>query len=161
MLRLILKKINIFVVIGAIVIGFVLVLVWTLFARILGPKENATNQPTAVFVIIKAPTLTPTFEPSLTPDTAATQRALEETGQIFVGGYVQISGTDGAGLRLRSGPGLDNPLLFLGYDSEVYKIEDGPQESDGITWWYLVAPYDDARSGWAASDFLTVVSPNE
>jgi len=24
-------------------------------------------------------------------------------------------------------------------------------------WWFLVSPYDEARSGWAASGYLTVV----
>ena len=61
-------------------------------------------------------------------------------------------------MSLRSEPGLDTELLFLGYDAEVFQVQDGPQEIDGHTWWYLSAPsYDEDRSGWAAADFLGVV----
>ncbi len=31
------------------------------------------------------------------------------------------------------------------------------KQADGYTWWYLVAPYDSTRAGWAAADFLAVV----
>lgn len=158
MLDLIIKKINKFVVIGAIVVCSFLLLIWTLFSWIFAPKVEPDFQPTAIFRVIQAPTITSSPIPSLTPDIAATQKALEETGGIYIGGFVEISGTNGAGLRLRAGPGLDHPLLFLGYDSEVFKVRDGPKESDGIIWWYLVAPYDEARSGWAASDYIAPVT---
>ena len=52
---------------------------------------------------------------------------------------------------------LDGEFVFLGYDSEVFLVKDGPQTVDGYVWWYLVAPYDDTRTGWAASDFLTYI----
>ena len=42
-------------------------------------------------------------------------------------------------------------------DAEVFMVRDGPQTADGYTWWYLVAPYDETRAGWAAADFLVVV----
>jgi hypothetical protein len=97
-------------------------------------------------------TLTPTFDPLLgTPTIPA--------DVIAVGGYVQITGTGGDGLRLRSAPGLTSELLFLGEDAEVFQVRDGPQEANGYTWWYLVAPYDETRAGWAAANFLTIVPP--
>jgi uncharacterized protein YraI len=71
---------------------------------------------------------------------------------------VQISGTEGSGLRLRSGPGTGNPPRFLGMDSEVFSVKDGPKFADGFTWWFLEADYDATRSGWAASQYLTVVA---
>ncbi len=77
--------------------------------------------------------------------------------EIFISGYVQITGTEGEGLRLRADPGLSGSQLFLGYDEEVYQVRDGPKQVDGYTWWYLVAPYDENRAGWAAADFLSVV----
>jgi hypothetical protein len=76
---------------------------------------------------------------------------------IGVGGYVQITGTDGEGLRLRADPGLNGTSIFLGYDEEVFEVRDGPQEVDGYVWWYLVAPYDETRAGWAAADFLGAI----
>jgi hypothetical protein len=92
---------------------------------------------------------TPTFDPLATPSLAA--------NAIGVGGYVQITGTEGEGLRLRATPGLSGAQLFLGFDEEVFQVNEGPQEVDGHTWWYLVAPYDQTRAGWAAADFLAVV----
>jgi hypothetical protein len=82
-------------------------------------------------------------------------------GGISIGSYVQISGTDGAGLRLRSGPGTTNPQRFLGMDAEVFQVKEGPKTADGFTWWYLEAPYDPQRTGWAASEYLKVVSSAE
>jgi hypothetical protein len=104
--------------------------------------------------MIPAPTLTSGAPPTPTIDPFAPTAA--PTG-IAIGNYVQISGTEGQGLRIRSEPGLDGKNVFLGYDSEVFVIQDGPRSVDGYTWWYLVAPYDQTRVGWAASDFLTYI----
>jgi hypothetical protein len=78
--------------------------------------------------------------------------------EIVVGGYVQISGTEGSGLRLRESAGTGAKQLFLGMDNEVFQVRDGPREADGYTWWYLEAPYDKNRAGWAASAFLKVIN---
>ena len=109
----------------------------------------------ADLTMIPAPTHTPripptaTFDPNITPTLPV--------GQISIGGYVQITGTEGEGLRLRAAPGLAGQDLFLGFDEEVFQIREGPQQVDGYTWWYLVAPYDESRAGWAVADFLAVV----
>jgi hypothetical protein len=78
---------------------------------------------------------------------------------LRVGAYVRITGTGGDGLRLRAAPGLTGEPLFLAYDTEIFQIQEGPQDADGYTWWYLSTPYDSDRAGWAASDFLEPVSP--
>lgn len=110
----------------------------------------------ADLTVIPAPTHTPnvtavpTIDPSLITPTPAPDT-------ISIGGYVQISGTEGEGLRIRSTPGLNGDTVFFGGESEVFIVRDGSQEADGYTWWYLVAPYDEARAGWAAADFLAVV----
>lgn len=157
----IIKKVNVYVLAGAGLVCIVLVMVWTVFSWLIGVKENGTVNSTAVLLIIQPPTITPTQLPSPTPDALATQQALEASGKIYVGGYAQITGTGGDGLRLRAGPGLSQPLLFLGYDAEVFEVRDGPEDADGLSWWYLVSPYDDARSGWAAADYLSAVTSNE
>jgi len=59
---------------------------------------------------------------------------------------------------MRAAPGLNGQFLFLSYDSEVFKVTEGPQDLDGHTWWHLVAPYDETRAGWAAADYLALVS---
>jgi hypothetical protein len=78
---------------------------------------------------------------------------------IAVDMFVQITGTGGDGLRLRSGAGTGNPPRFLGYEAEVFRVKDGPIFADGFTWWFLEAPYDPNRSGWAAATYLAVVTP--
>ena len=70
---------------------------------------------------------------------------------------MQITGTEGAGLRIRSEPGQNSETVFLGEEEETFKVKDGPKQADGHTWWYVVAPYDETRAGWAAADFLAVV----
>jgi hypothetical protein len=103
--------------------------------------------------VVPAPTLTST------PNILITPTPTESAGLngIRVGVFVQISGTDGTGLRIRSGAGTNTSLRFLGMDSEVFKVVDGPQKADGYTWWMLQAPIDQSRSGWAASQYLTVI----
>jgi hypothetical protein len=78
-------------------------------------------------------------------------------GVIGVGAYVQVAGTQGAGLRMRSAPGLDGEVNFTALDAEVFLVIDGPVEADGYIWWHLEAPYDQSRNGWSAGDFLTPI----
>jgi hypothetical protein len=112
----------------------------------------------ADLTIIPAPTHTPNVTPVPTIDpNLVTPTLAPDT--IGIGAYVQISGTEGEGLRIRSTPGLSGDTVFFGGESEVFVVKDGSQVADGYTWWYLVAPYDEARAGWAAADFLAVVPP--
>jgi len=113
----------------------------------------------AAMTIIAAPTSTPrglAATPTLPPPALQSTPTLQP-GMFGTSAYVQITGTEGQGLRLRSGPNLAAQPLFLGYDSEVYQVVDGPVEADGHTWWKLTAPYDAARTGWAVQDYLTVI----
>jgi hypothetical protein len=106
--------------------------------------------------MIPAPTHTPNVTSAPTVDPSLVTPTIAPNSPI-IGGYVQISGTEGEGLRIRSAPGLTGETVFFGEESEVFVVRDGPQTMDGYTWWYLVAPYDETRAGWAASDFLAVV----
>jgi hypothetical protein len=111
----------------------------------------------ADLTVIPAPTSTPNVTPTLTPDPLIVGTPTLAPDVIGVGGYVQITGTNGEGLRLRSDPGLNGTPAFLGYDEEVFEVRDGPQAADSYVWWYLVAPYDETRAGWAAADFLGAI----
>jgi hypothetical protein len=97
------------------------------------------------------PVLTPTIDPNLAASLTA------QPNQIALNIYVQISGTGTDGLRIRSAPGLNSDTVFRGEESETFIVKDGPQQADGYTWWYVVAPYDSSRAGWAAANFLAVV----
>ena len=105
--------------------------------------------------MIPAPSLTPRpVQPSATPAPTATTVFFLPEGVIGVGAYIQVGGTQGAGLRMRAQPGLDGEVKFTALDSEVFLVIDGPVEEDGYQWWQLEAPYDATRSGWSAGDFL-------
>ncbi len=108
--------------------------------------------------LIPADTPTLSAGAQTTPGAAAeTQMPSPPPGVIAVGDYVQIVGTGGDGLRLRGEPGLAAQVLMLGSESEVFKVDEGPREADGYTWWRLIGPFDTNRGGWAAVNFLQVV----
>jgi hypothetical protein len=149
--------------IGALVTASVLMCISLTAILLKHPASNPDLQPAsygqAAMTVIAAPTSTPDLGlPTLTPSPLPpTITPTPLPGTLAVGAFVQITGTEGQGLRLRGGPGLGNDQLFLGYDSEVYHVVDGPVNADGHTWWKLTAPYDATRTGWAVQDYLTVI----
>ncbi|HVN56222.1 MAG TPA: hypothetical protein VMT46_17965 [Anaerolineaceae bacterium] len=151
---------NVWVVLGGLALaGLLIVLVWLMLVYLRAPASHQLA-PTAEVVIVPAPTLTPNIVlPDLPPTPTPTLQTVPQQagGPISIGIYVQISGTGGDGLRLREQPGKSGALKFLGAESEVFQVKDGPHSADGLTWWYLVAPYDANRNGWAAADFLAVI----
>jgi hypothetical protein len=70
------------------------------------------------------------------------------------GQLVTVFGTGGDGLRLRKSPDLDAAVGFLGLENEVFRVIDGPIDSDGYVWWYLANPYEGSKSGWAVANYL-------
>jgi len=145
------------VVAGSFALAGLLILAsfaWVWFSR-----PPAAPLSAAEVTLIPGPTSTPLIPPTATVSLLPVPTATALPNTIAVGGYVMITGTEAQGLRLRKEPGLQSELLFLGNDSEVFKVKDGPIQADDRTWWYLEAPYDISRTGWAASDYLTVVAP--
>lgn len=149
--------INRWVILGALGIAAALLFVSLLIGfGFAAPPAAGEGLQLADLIVIPGPTSTPHIVATPTHDPAL-GTATPLPGVIALNGYVQISGTDGEGLRLRENPGLNGEPLFLGFDAEVFQVVDGPQETDGYTWWSLVAPYDDTRAGWAASAFLEAI----
>lgn len=153
MIRWLIEQINLWVILGALAVAGLMVLIFG-GAIFLSPAPTPDPAPVAQMTVIAAPTITMT--PSV-PTATVTPTPPEVVGGLWVGSYVQIAGTDGAGLRLRSGPGTTNPHRFIAMDSELFMVKDGPRESDGFTWWFLEAPYDPERSGWAAATYLQMI----
>lgn len=150
--------VNLKVGLGALGIAGLFILITVIFIG--GSKPDPARDSgfaPADLTVIPAPTSTPDVTPTFTPDPLIFGTPTLAPDEIGVGGYVQITGTDGEGLRLRSDPGLSGTPVFLGYDEEVFEVREGPQVSDGYTWWYLVAPYDETRAGWAAAAFLGAI----
>lgn len=121
------------------------------------PQKDEASLQLAALTVIPGPTSTPLIPATPTHDPAL-GTATPLPGEIALNSFVQISGTDGEGLRLRKSPDLNGEHLFLGFDTEIFQVIDGPQEANGYTWWYLSAPYDATRIGWAVSDFLEAIS---
>jgi hypothetical protein len=146
---------------GAVLVTILLLaLTFTWMYWAVPPKPDPAGL-MAAMTVIPAPTGTTAVQVATIDPYAPTPTLTPVPGQLAIGIYVQIVGTSGLGLNIRSAPGLDSSQQFMGFDSEVFRIEEGPSEKDGYTWWYLVSNYDDGRAGWAASNFLEYIpSPN-
>lgn len=153
------RLINLRVIGGAIVVASLLLMTTLVVLLATRPDRAPAGQVTAALTLIPASTNTalPATAGQGTPVTG-TQTVVPspQPGVISVGAYVQVVGTEGDGLRLRDQPGLSGQVLMLGSESEVFRVEQGPQEVDGYTWWYLVGPFDASRRGWAVANYLQV-----
>ena len=130
-------------------------------------RESAPNRPkvTPVLKMIVLPTISPipatktavSFEPN--PTNTPEQPALPQDS-FLRGQLVAVFGTGGDGLRLRNQPDLDGFVSFLALENEVFRVNDGPANSDGYIWWYLVNPYDNNKAGWGVANYLrSLASP--
>ena len=152
------KILNGKVLIAALVIAAVLLcasMIYILLARPAAPSPVSID---SGLTVIPAPTSTlRPLPPTLTPIPPTPMASpTPGPGQIAVGVYVQPT-TGGAGLRVHTDPSLTADF-FSAFDSEVFLVTKGPEQADGYTWWYLTASYDATRSGWAAQDYLIVLS---
>ena len=151
---------NRWVIAGGIIFACILFFIFTLSVVFIRSGSSPEIPATAVLSVIPAPTamvgdLLPTlvstavneveFDPNTPP------------GEITVGTFVKVVGTGGDGLRLRDEPGLDGKVRLLGDETEVFIVNEGPLDTDGYIWWYLVGSYDETRQGWAVADFLSIV----
>ena len=149
------------VILASFGLAFLLLALTWLVLLFFSSPEEVRGIPTAVLAIIPGPsstpfipTKTPTRVPTTTPDIPPSPLP----GMIGVGSYVQIFGTEGAGLNIREGAGLSFEVRFVAYDAEVFEVGGGPTVVDDITWWFVVTPVDESRSGWAAANYLTIVN---
>src|SRR5512147_3347812 len=122
MRRWLFEQVNIWVILGGVLVAAGLIGGFVLLILLLPiPAGQAAHPPPALTIIV-APTPTPI--PTRLVETL-TPTPPPSIGGISIGSYVQISGTEGQGLRLRSGAGIDNPPRFLGMDAEVFQVKDG------------------------------------
>lgn len=156
----------------------VVVVVAGLWWAIFSPSEPSAVVPTptaTVNIIQNQPTQAPTAQQTLTSeDTTPTRQVLPElptftptavavttpTGEptqappaeMVVGAKVSVTGTNGAGLNMRSGAGTANARVKTLSDGTEVEIIGGPKDANGYTWWQI---RDSAgTTGWVASQFL-------
>jgi hypothetical protein len=108
---------------------------------------------------------TPTAAPMLAIDSSATPGAGAEpeagtrlAPTVAVGDYVQVTGTGGYGLSLRSGPGENYTRMDVAMEGEVFIVVDGPAVGGGSEWWKIRDHEDEAREWWAVASFLEPVA---
>jgi hypothetical protein len=147
------------VILGGIGMAGMLLIVF--IGSIFALRVKPANRPlgTVVLNVIPAPSDTaPPPQPTEAPTPAASELPPPTGGVgISVGVLVQVSGTGLDGLRIRTDPGLQGQVKFVGIEAEVFQVKEGPKEADGYTWWFLVAPYDETLNGWAVGDYLQVI----
>lgn len=157
------KYLTPWVLLGAIGIAIILLIITLGILIASRPAPTKIGVPTAALFVIPAPTDTipvPTTAPGSTPSPTSDVPPPPPPGVIAVGSFVQVTGTGVDGLRLHADHSVESKTDFLGVDTEVFQITDGPQEADGYLWWYLVAPYDQQRRGWAVANYLiTIANP--
>jgi hypothetical protein len=155
------RLINFWVLASAAAIGIGLLCLLVLFLSAIRPEQAPSSPATAVLYVIPylsptAPPATPTISPTLV-DSEGSIPPPPPPGEFAIGASVQVSGTGGDGLRLRSQPGLQGEVKFLGLEGEIFTVDDGPSLMDGYTWWFIIAPYDETVRGWAVSNYLKAV----
>ena len=99
---------------------------------------------------IPAPTATNVPPATVTP-------VIVTGSDIKIGSLVQIYGTDGEGLNLRTEPNTASAIQFLGFDLELFEVVDGPVQTEGYWWWFLQTPVEHNRSGWAVENYLEII----
>jgi hypothetical protein len=147
------------VIIGAVVVGLGLFLSLVGLVNFSRPDRAPVGLVTVALTVVPLPSPTPTAT-AVPDDLLPEDESLPSPppGELAIGAFVKVSGTEGAGLRLRIKPGLDFEPVYLGMEDEIFKIEAGPEQANDYTWWYLVAPFDPDRNGWAVSNYLEAVS---
>jgi hypothetical protein len=79
---------------------------------------------------------------------------------ISIGATIRVIDVGDQQLNVRELPGvIDVDVVFRAPENTLFTIVDGPSQGDGLTWWKIQDPQSSQRSGWAASNYLEVVSP--
>jgi hypothetical protein len=158
--------INIKVVIGAVIFGLGIFAILVAILWSAKAKTNAQSPATAILKVIDAPTQTPygllptsTLTPTIVPMSSQEAPTPSGSGLIAIGNYVQVSGTQGEGLRLHNNAGVSSKVNYVALEAEFFLVKDGPIDADGYIWWELEDPYTNNAVGWGVSNYLAVV-PN-
>ncbi len=153
------------VVFAIISLGGGLPLSSTPIIRIITAIPSAT--PAFVQSVIATPTLPPVAQAIVqSPPPVVLQGPTLEAivlsptpEQITTGKRVVVYDVGETQLNVRDLPGTTNTIvLFRASDGEIFVVVDGPQQANGFVWWKIADPLNPNRLGWAAENYLRVVS---
>lgn len=129
-----------------------------------GQTAAVTGTETPAAVVEDTPVI-PTFTAGPTATALSTEPAQTETAEpasapeeIAVDVTVEVADTDGDGLNMRNGPGLNFESVELLPEGTQLDVIDGPEEVDGYTWWH-VRKTSDETEGWVVAQFIRPTAP--
>jgi hypothetical protein len=134
-----------------------------LWALYLFRGRFAAQNPTPTAIIW---TSTPSPSPVATPSPARTESPSDDeppdstptaSADIGIGRYVEIVDTEGYGLSLRSGPGVNYARMDVASEGETFIVVEGPTVAGGSPWWKIRDPEDEERVWWGVGNYLKPV----
>jgi len=111
-----------------------------------GEKRNALRGPASIMLCLVLVTSL-TFMPF---------SALAET--LTVGSAVEVTGTGGDGLNVRSSATSSGTVLGVEKDGARGVVQEGPVASDSLTWWRV--QWKSGVMGWSVDQYLKVAVPS-
>ncbi len=123
----------------------------TVLPEILPTAIRPLLQPT----FTSTPRVTPTVRvsPTTTKKVTTTSTRPPMAQAIKIGVKVKVANTGGAGLGIRTEPGINAAKRGAVRDNTVLDVIGGPRTADGLTWWQVRTGN---LSGWAAEKYLVV-----
>lgn len=131
------------VILGTVAVAGILVVVTFILIGWTSPRFSPeVGFAPADLTMIPAPTHTPGVTPTPTPDPFATPTLSPDS--VAVGAYVQITGTEGQGLRIRQAPGLNSEtgsaVMKRKFSSSRTGRRPRTAMSGGILWLLMMRP---------------------
>lgn len=77
---------------------------------------------------------------------------------LSVGCAVEVAGTGGDGLNVRSTPGTSGVVVGVEKDGAPGILQEGPASGNGYTWWRV--QWKDGLMGWSVDTYLRAVPPS-
>jgi hypothetical protein len=138
-----------------VLVGLVALAAFGVWGLVFFGGRLAGDEPTPTPIIWTA-TPAATLTPGVVPTETDVPIPTTSPG-IAIGRYVKVTGTRGAGLSLRAGPGVNYDRMDTALDGEVFIVVDGPRQAGGYDWWMVRDPDNEERQGWGAGNYLEPV----
>ena len=115
--------------------------------------------PTPTYIIwTPSPAAARIANPTQLPTEPAGEAAVPTVSPGMAAGMsVQVTGTGGSGLNLRSGPGSTAGRMDVALEGEIFVVVAGPEIAGDAEWWQIEDPDDPTRRWWAVANYLVPI----